>query len=266
MINNLQIGCLYNKESKNAVDAFEKLSKTYNLVELSDANLQMVSAIITLGGDGEMLRALHMSKHTKTPIYGMNRGSLGFLLNKYDPNNLIEKVGTAQIVKLYPLKMIATTNHNETVEAHAFNEVSLLRETNQIAKIKITIDGVLRMNALHADGILLSTPAGSTAYNFAAHGPIIPLNSNLLSLMPISPFRPRRWDGALILRKSRVQLEILEWAKRPVSAVADSKEVRDIKSVEIYLDFSLEKQLLFDKNNSLNERVFKEQFYYDSTA
>jgi NAD+ kinase len=261
MISNLQIGCLYNKDSEKSASAFKALSAIYDLVELSDVNINELDVILTLGGDGEMLRALHISKDINIPIYGMNRGSLGFLLNQYNIDDLIRRIKTAQIVKLYPLKMIATTDQNEVIEAHAFNEVSLLRETNQMAKIRIIIDDIVRMDALHADGVLLSTPAGSTAYNFAAHGPIIPLNSNILALTPITPFRPRRWGGALILQKSKVKFEILEFTKRSMSVVADSKEVRNIKSVEVYLDFSREKQILFDESDNLAERVFKEQFF-----
>jgi NAD+ kinase len=186
-------------------------------------------------------------------------------LNKYNVNNLINRIKHSQNIKLYPLKMIVTTKDDKIIEAHAFNEVSLLRETNQIAKIKIIIDGVVRMDSLYADGVIVATPAGSTAYNFAAYGPIIPLNSNILALTPISPFRPRRWDGALIPNKSIVRFEIIEFNKRPVSAVADSQEIRNIKAVEIFLDFSIEKQLLFDEDNNLQERVFKEQFFKDKT-
>ena len=261
MVNNLMIGCLYNRDSEKSIKAFKELVSHYNLIELNSNNAHQFDVIITLGGDGEMLRALHISKNAKAPIYGMNRGSLGFLLNEYHVNNLIEKIKEAQAVKLYPLKMIVMTEQYQVVEAHAFNEVSLLRETNQTAKIRIIIDDTTRMDALYSDGILLATPAGSTAYNFAAYGPIIPLNANILALTPISPFRPRRWGGALISHKSKVRFEILEHTKRPVSAVADSKEVRNVKSVEIYMDFSIEKQLLFDKDNNLKERIFKEQFY-----
>ena len=260
MAKNLVIGCLYDKDSEKSVKAFRELASCYDLTELKEDNANQLDIIVTLGGDGEMLRALHISKNIKTPIYGMNRGSLGFLLNEYRLDDLIKRISNAQVVKLYPLKMIAMTEQNQVVEACAFNEVSLLRETNQTAKIRIIIDDIIRMNALYSDGILLATPAGSTAYNFAIYGPIIPLSANILALTPISPFRPRRWDGALIPYKSKVKFEILEFAKRPVSAVADSKEVRNIKFVEIYLDFSVEKQLLFDKGNDLKERVFKEQF------
>jgi NAD+ kinase len=262
MIDNLRIGCLYNKDSKKSYTAFKELSSHYDLIDVStDNNKCDIDFVVTLGGDGEMLRALHMFKDTKTHIYGMNRGSLGFLLNKYTTDNLLERIKSAVVVKLHPLKMIVSTNKNETIEAHAFNEISLLRETNQTAKIRIIIDDVVRLKALYGDGILVSTPAGSTAYNFAARGLIMPLTANILGLTPISPFRPRRWDGALITQKSKIRFEILEFTKRAVSAVADSKEVRDIQSVEVYQDFGIEKNILFDKNNALEERVFKEQFF-----
>ena len=261
MVNNLTIGCLYDKDSEKSVKAFKELTSHYNLIELNGNNVHQFDVIITLGGDGEMLRALHISKNAKIPIYGINRGSLGFLLNEYHVNNLVKKIREAQAVKLYPLKMIAITEQHQVIQAHAFNEVSLLRETNQTAKIRIIIDDTIRMDALYSDGILLATPAGSTAYNFAAYGPIIPLSANILALTPISPFRPRRWGGALISHKSKIRFEILEHMKRPVSAVADSKEIRNVKSVEIHIDFHIEKQLLFDRDNDLKERIFKEQFY-----
>ncbi|MFK7761017.1 MAG: NAD kinase [Candidatus Midichloriaceae bacterium] len=263
MIQNLHIGCLYDKKSEKSRKAFEVLNKKYNFKEINLQEIEKYDVIITLGGDGEMLRALHATKNLDIPIYGINRGSIGFLLNQYNVTNLIDRIRESQNVKLYPLKMIVTTQEDKIIEAHAFNEVSLLRETNQIAKIKIIIDDVVRMDSLYADGVIVATPAGSTAYNFAAYGPIIPLNSNILALTPISPFRPRRWDGALIPNKSIVRLEIIEFNKRPVSAVADSQEIRNIKAVEILLDFSIEKQLLFDKDNNLQERVFKEQFFKD---
>ena len=263
MIQSLHIGCLYDKKSEKSDKAFNELSKNYNLSEVNLHQIENFDVIITLGGDGEMLRTLHATKNFDIPIYGMNRGSIGFLLNNYNPANLMDRIMRAQNIKLYPLKMVVTTEDDKIVEAHAFNEVSLLRETNQIAKIKIIIDGIVRMDALHADGVIIATPAGSTAYNFAAHGPIIPLNANILALTPISPFRPRRWDGALISDKSTIKFEIIEFNKRLVSAVADSQEIRNIRSVEIFLDFSIQKQLLFDKDNNLQERVFKEQFYRD---
>lgn len=263
MIQNIHIGCLYDKKSEKSHKAFKILSKKYNLSEVNLENIENYDVIITLGGDGEVLRALHATKNFEIPIYGMNRGSIGFLLNRYNAANLVSRIKHAQNIKLYPLKMIVNTKDDKIIKAHAFNEVSLLRETNQIAKIKIIIDGVVRLDSLYADGVIIATPAGSTAYNFAAYGPIIPLNSNVLALTPISPFRPRRWDGALISNKSIVKFEIIEFNKRPVSAGADSQEIRNIKSVEISLDFHIEKQLLFDEDNNLQERVFKEQFFKD---
>lgn len=261
MIDNFNIGCLYNEKSKNACNAFQQLKSKYNLNTFASQEIENYEVIITLGGDGEMLKALHITKQIRVPIFGMNRGSIGFLLNEYNSNNLISRIKHSQSIKLYPFKMNVTNKSNNIITQHAFNEVSLLRETNQIAKIRILIDNITRMDALHADGVIVSTPAGSTAYNFAAYGPIIPLNANILALTPISPFRPRRWDGALLPYKSTIKFEILEFDKRPVSAVADSHEIRDVKSVEIFLDFSIEKQLLFDKKNNLQERIFKEQFY-----
>ncbi|RST71555.1 NAD kinase [Candidatus Aquarickettsia rohweri] len=263
MIENLNIGCLYDKKSEKAETAFHELRQLYNLRELDLKKIDNFDIVITLGGDGEMLRALHATKNFKPKIFGMNRGSIGFLLNEYHTNNLNTRINHAQSVKLYPLKMIVTTDDNKVTQAHAFNEVSLLRETNQIAKIRIIIDDIIRMDSLYADGIIISTPAGSTAYNFAAYGPIIPLNANILALTPISPFRPRRWNGALIPYKSTIKFEILEFKKRPVSAVADSSETRNIKSVEVCIDFSIEKTILFDKGENLQEKVFKEQFYKD---
>lgn len=263
MIENLNISCLYDKKSEKAKKAFHELKQLYKLKELDPKKIDSYDVVITLGGDGEMLRALHATKNFKPKIFGMNRGSIGFLLNEYHINNLTTRISHAQSVKLYPLKMIVTTDDNKTTQAHAFNEVSLLREINQIAKIRIIIDDIIRMDSLYADGIIISTPAGSTAYNFAAYGPIIPLNANILALTPISPFRPRRWNGALIPYKSKIKFEILEYKKRPVSAVADSSETRNIKSVEVYIDFSIEKTILFDKDENLQEKVFKEQFYKD---
>ncbi|MFQ3307389.1 MAG: NAD+ kinase [Candidatus Midichloriaceae bacterium] len=258
----IKIGCLYNKFSERAVLAFNELVRRYNAVEFFEDNKKHLDIVITLGGDGEILKALHATKDLNTPIFGLNRGSLGFLLNDYCKlDKLIERIQKAISIKLYPLKMRAITENDEVTELYAFNEVSLLRETNQAAKIRIYIDGIVRMNSLQGDGVLISTPAGSTAYNFAAAGPILPLTANLLSITPISPFRPRRWSGALIHNDNVVKFEIIDNLKRPVSVVADSQEIRNIKSVEVFLDFNTEKKLLFDIDNNFQERVFKEQFY-----
>ena len=260
MIKNLSIACVYDKRSYNSHIAFQILRSKYNFQEFNLQELEKYTVIITLGGDGEILKVLHMTKKNNIPIFGINKGSIGFLLNKYKTKNLIERIKNAESVKLYPLKISVITKNNKIIIAHAFNEVSLLRQTNQIAKIKILIDDTKRIDTLYADGIIVATPIGSAAYNFAAYGPIIPLNSNIIALRPISPFRPRRWDGALLHYKSIIRFEILEFDKRPVSIAADSDEIGEIKSVEIFLDYDTKKELLFDRENHLLERILKEQF------
>jgi NAD+ kinase len=194
------------------------------------------------------------------PIYAMHRGSVGFLTNPYRPQGLVERLATAQPVLLHPLEMIAHDKNNVRHRALAFNEVSLLRESRQAAKLRVVVDGVVRLDELMADGVLLATPVGSTAYNLSAHGPIIPLGAGVLALTPISAFRPRRWRGALLRHEARVRIEALETDKRPVSAVADFTEVRDVVSVEIREDREISMTLLFDRDANLEERVFKEQF------
>jgi NAD+ kinase len=190
----------------------------------------------------------------------MHRGSVGFLMNPYAVEGLAERLATAQRVSLYPLEMAAAKEGGGVQRAIAFNEVSLLRETRQAAKLRISVDGVVRLDELMADGILLATSVGSTAYNLAAHGPIIPLDSEILALTPISAFRPRRWRGALLSHRARVRIDCLETDKRPMSAVADFTEVRDIVSVEIEEKRDTSVTLLFDRDANLQERVFKEQF------
>jgi NAD+ kinase len=217
-------------------------------------------AIVALGGDGLMLETLHAHMQRGVPIYGMNRGTVGFLMNEYRIDGLMERLNAASPVKLNPLKMKARTMRGTVTEAYAVNEVSLLRETRQAAKLKITVDGVERIPELVCDGILLATPAGSTAYNLSAHGPILPLNSSVLALTPISAFRPRRWRGALLDRSARVEIDILEGNKRPVSAVADMTEVRDVAKVKIKCDRKTAMTLLFDPDQHLSERILKEQF------
>jgi NAD+ kinase len=216
--------------------------------------------IVALGGDGFMLETLHRFMPRKLPIYGMNRGSVGFLMNDYREDDLDSRVLRARAVILHPLRMVARTVDGGVVNAVAVNEVSLLRETRQTAKLRITIDGTVRMEELIADGALVATPAGSTAYNLSVGGTIIPLSANLLALTPISAFRPRRWRGALLQHDWRVRMEILEPEKRPVSAVADFTEVRDVRDVEIFEDRSIALTLLFDPEHALEERVLKEQF------
>jgi NAD+ kinase len=216
--------------------------------------------IVALGGDGFMLETLHRYMDRRVPIYGMNRGTVGFLMNNYREDGLIRRVGRSRAVVLHPLRMTTRGLDGEPVEALAINDVSLLRQTRQTAKLRISIDGVVRLEELICDGALVSTPAGSTAYNLSIGGPIIPLSANLLAITPIAAFRPRRWRGALLQHTARVKIEILEAEKRPVSAVADSHEVRDVRQVEIVEDRSIALTLLFDPQHALEERVLKEQF------
>ncbi len=216
--------------------------------------------IVALGGDGFMLQTLHRALTRGVPIYGMHRGTVGFLLNEYRDTHLHERIAKAAHVSLHPLVMTATTVNGRRRRALAINEVSLLREKRQAAKLRILVDGIERMPELICDGILVATPAGSTAYNLSAHGPIIPLEAGLLALTPISVFRPRRWRGALLPRRARVTFEVLEADKRSVSATADHTEVRDVARVEVREEPAVTLTLLFDPEHNLEERVLKEQF------
>lgn len=225
-----------------------------------DATPDAASAIVALGGDGFMLETLHRFLGRGIAVYGMNRGSVGFLMNDYVEDDLPARIAAAQAATLHPLRMQAEIAGGAAEEALAINEVSLLRETRQAAKIRITIDGTVRIGELICDGILLSTPAGSTAYNLSAHGPIVPLGANLLPLTPISAFRPRRWRGALLPTDARVVFEVLEADKRPVAAVADYTEVRDVRRVTVWEDREVTLTLLFDPDHNLSERIIAEQF------
>lgn len=238
-----------------AQKALEELVGRYGNCAPEDAE-----AIVVLGGDGSMLRALHQFAQLGKPIYGMNLGTLGFLLNTYTPDNLIERINAAKGFEIHPLQMEARDKHGQTHTEIAFNEVSLLRETHSSAKIRITVDGTVRLKEIVCDGILLSTAVGSTAYNSSAGGPIVPLNSNILPLTPISVFRPRRWPGALLHHEAEVEFEILRAPERPVSATADAKEVRDVVHVRVKESREISCNLLFDPGNHLGERIFAEQF------
>jgi NAD+ kinase len=224
--------------------------------------LDTAEVIVCLGGDGFLLEILHslLERGSHTPVYGMNCGSVGFLMNAYAEDALQERLGNAQGAILHPLRMRAERSDGRIEEALALNEVSLLRQLRQAAKIKIKIDGRVRLSELICDGILVSTPAGSTAYNLSAHGPIVPLSANLLPLTPISAFRPRRWRGALLPSTAAVVFEVLEREKRPVAAVADFTEVRDVVSVSVQEDRSVATTILFDPGQSLSERIIAEQF------
>ena len=221
---------------------------------------EAADVIVPLGGDGFMLETLHAHLALARPIYGMNLGTVGFLLNDFVEEALLERIGQAQQVTLYPLRMTACLADGRTVDAIGINEVSIYRESRQAARLAIAIDEVVRLPELVCDGVMVATPAGSTAYNLSAHGPIIPLAANLLALTPISPFRPRRWRGALLPSSSRFRIESLDPGKRPISAVADFTEVRDVVRVEIRADRSISFRLLFDPEHNLEERILKEQF------
>jgi NAD+ kinase len=225
----------------------------------SDSGPQDADIVVALGGDGFMLQTLHAFIGKNKRIYGMNLGSVGFLMNEYRTENLLARLAAAEEAVIHPLRMQA---HGATgiTEALAFNEVSLLRETRQAAKIRITVDGRTRISELICDGVLVSTPAGSTAYNLSAHGPILPIDAALLALTPISAFRPRRWRGAILSHRAKVRFDILESAKRPVSAVADDFEVRDISAVDVAEDRSISMTMLYDAGHNLDERILAEQF------
>lgn len=230
------------------------------IARYGQASPDQAQVIVALGGDGFMLETLHENLGSERPIYGMNRGSVGFLMNEYSEDGLLERINAAERAIIHPLSMFAVDVHVQEHRAIAMNEVSLLRQTRQTAKLRISIDGKVRLGELSCDGALVATPAGSTAYNLSAHGPIIPLDAKVLALTPISAFRPRRWRGALLAHTARVTFEILEADKRPVSAVADNFEVRDVVEVHIAENRDVALHMLFDAGRSLEERVLAEQF------
>lgn len=241
--------------AEGAEEAHQRLSARYDHVAPEDADV-----IVALGGDGLMLEALHRFMNIPKPIYGMNRGTVGFLMNNYDEEGLVERLTRAQAVKLHPLRMIAEDIHGKSHEAIAINEVSLLRETRLAAKLAIEVDGVTRLDEVICDGVILSTPAGSTAYNLSVRGPIIPLGAGLLALTPIAVFRPRDWRGALLPENTKVVFHVKSPERRGVSAVADSTEIRDVRTVSVRIDKDMAPVLLFDPEHNLEERIIREQF------
>jgi len=226
----------------------------------TQAPIAEADAVVAIGGDGFMLHTLHRLMKYKLPIFGLNRGTIGFLMNVYSDDDLIERIRAAEKVALHPLRMIATRARGKPRIAYAINEVSVLRQTRQAANIRVSVDGRVRIESLMCDGALVSTPAGSTAYNSSVYGPILPLGAGALALTPISAFRPRGWRGAILPRSAKVKFEILEADKRPVSAVGDHTEVRDVISVEIEEDRSTKLHLLFDSDHNLEDRIINEQF------
>jgi NAD+ kinase len=227
-----------------------------------NANPQGADAIVALGGDGLMLQTLHKHLHDGIPIYGMNRGSFGFLMNDYSEKDLPERLARAELSVIHPLQLRAVDCSGVIHKSLAFNEVSLFRQTHQAAKIRISVDGTVRLEELVCDGVLVATPAGSTAYNLSASGPILPINAQLLALTPISVFRPRRWRGALLPNTARLRFEVLEPDKRPVSAVADHTETRWVSRVEVAQATDIALSIMFDPGHSLDERILSEQFRY----
>ena len=249
---------LVHSESDRARKAAGELGERYDFVPEDKAE-----AIIVLGGDGTMLDTLHemLDDGNIRPVFGLNLGTVGFLMNRYHgASGLTQRLAEAKAMSVLPLRMHVTTQTGEMHTYCAINEVSLLRETRQTAKIEISVNGRVRIPELAGDGILLSTPVGSTAYNLSANGPILPLDSNMLALTPISPFRPRRWRGAILPDRSKVRFRVNEPGKRPVAAVADSKEVRDVAEVHIEVAREMEMTLLFDPHQALDERIVAEQF------
>ena len=238
-----------------AREACARLEKRYGNAAPDNADV-----IVALGGDGLMLQTLHKFMNSGKPIYGMHRGTVGFLMNEFVEDGLVERLNAAHIPIVHPLVMQARDAQGKVHEHRAINEVSLFRQSAQAANLRVLIDGRERLAELVADGLLVATPAGSTAYNLSAQGPIIPINAPLLALTPISPFRPRRWRGALLPDKARVTIEVQDPAKRPVAAVADHDEVRSVLRVDISMDHRTSLNVLFDPGHSLDERILSEQF------
>lgn len=244
-------------DTPEAQRALSRMTGLYGNAAMGEAQ-----AIVALGGDGLMLETLHRHLNDRIPIYGMNRGSVGFLMNEYHEEALRERLDRAEVSRIHPLAMRATDRSGKLHVALAINEVSVFRETHQIAKLRISVDGKVRLDELACDGLLVATPAGSTAYNLSAYGPILPINARLLALTPISAFRPRRWRGALLPAAAHIQIEVLEADKRPVSAVADNVETRSVIRITVEEAANAEILMLFDPGHNLDERILSEQFRY----
>jgi NAD+ kinase len=252
--NNLRLSFVASNSPK-AQSARRTLRALYGSVPIAEAD-----AIVAIGGDGFMLQTLRRHMKRTLPIFGLNRGTVGFLMNEFREEKLIQRIKSAELVTLHPLRMIASRAKGRPRVAYALNEVSVLRQTRQAANVRISVDGRVRIDPLVCDGVLVSTPAGSTAYNLSVHGPILPMGAEALALTPISAFRPRQWRGAILPRNAKIRFDILESDKRPVSAVADHTEVRDVTSVEIEEDRTTKIHLLFDPEHNLEDRILNEQF------
>lgn len=242
-------------QSEEAQAAMASLQARYGQHGLEEAEI-----VVALGGDGFMLRTLHRMLPADLPVYGMKMGNIGFLMNRYREDGLQDRLRAADLVELKPLCMIATTEAGNETRALAINEVALLRQLNQAAHIRILVNDSVKVEDLVCDGVLVSTAAGSSAYNLSAHGPILPLGSEALALTPISPFRPRRWRGAVLPSSVRIRFEILDYYKRPVSATADAEEIRNVISVDVYEERDVRLKMMFDPDHSLEQRILDEQF------
>ena len=228
--------------------------------QFGDCDSSESDVIVALGGDGFMLQTLHLTQHLNVPVYGMNRGTVGFLMNEFSLENLVERLDAAEEAVINPLRMRATCTDGSQHTELAINEVSLLRQGPQAAKLQIFVDDRLRLGELACDGALVATPAGSTAYNYSAHGPILPIGSEVLALTAMAAFRPRRWRGAVLPKAAKVRFDVMEPVKRPVMADADSRSVQDVVSVEIDSASDITHRLLFDPDHGLEERLIQEQF------
>lgn len=244
-------------QSEEAAEAQARLIARYG-----DCDPAAADVVVALGGDGLMLQTLRALMRSGKPVYGMHRGTIGFLMNDFNEEGLPERIAAAEETLIHPLVMRARDASGRDHEHYAINEVSAFRQTYQAAKLRLLVDGKERLPELIADGVMVATPAGSTAYNLSVQGPIIPVGAPLLALTPISPFRPRRWHGALLPDRARVTIEVIEPGKRPVAAVADHAEVRDVARVEVTMDHAISLHMLFDPGHSLDERILNEQFGY----
>ena len=249
-----RLACVASR-SDRAQQGLDILDRRYALVPLEEAD-----AIVVLGGDGFMLDSMHRFQHTNLPIYGMNRGTVGFLMNEFTENGLIERIMSSQSQQLFPLHVTVTDIEGQTHEALAFNEVAMIRYSQQTANLRIVIDGKVRMEKMMADGVLICTPAGSTAYNLSVNGPVIPIGADIIGLTPISPFRPRRWRGALLPYLSVIEITNLDPEKRPLGASADSTEIKNAVKVVVRAQVADSVTVLFDHGHSLEERIINEQF------
>jgi NAD+ kinase len=250
----LRIACLHSNTERSKA-THDELSARYELVPVEQSDV-----IVALGGDGFVLRVIHQYLQLGIPIFGMNCGTVGFLLNRSRPDMLLERIRAANEVRLHPLCMTSEDTDGKVEVSLAFNEVSVVRHSRQTANIQVLVDGTVRLPLLAADGVIVATPTGSTAYNLSAHGPVIPLGANLLALTPVSPFRPRHWRGALLPHNSTVEFVNLDPHKRPLVASADFKEVHNVVAIKVQEDRSKIVKLLFDPDNSLAERITAEQF------